>query len=641
MCGFIGFNSKDQSWQNLTIFSSLSAKLSHRGPDDYGIFVSNLSDMQVTSKDLNQPSSTLNLLHHRLSILGLTDAGRQPMASPCGRFILVYNGEIYNYRELAKELETLGHQFRTGTDSEVLLAAFMQWGTDCLPKLSGMYAFAIFDQTAKTITLGRDNFGIKPLFYYLGNAGFAFASEIRPLLELPGIQRQANSQVVFEYLVNGRQENSGKTFFADIHELPPAHFAVYSIEKNAFVEKKAYWQLQTEERTALTKAEAARDIEDIFTNSVKLHMRSDVDICATLSGGIDSSSIVMAIKKALGDEQDVNTISFVARDKKICEEYWIDIVNNASGAKANKVNVEYHNVLNDLDDIIYAQEQPFGSTSPVAQFNVFRKIHELNYKVVLDGQGADEMLGGYRSYLYAYLISLFRQRKYLSSSVLAFNISRLPGVSNSLLHILKHAVSCRKILKLNQSASAVKNTPDWTNLQWFNDKEVLAYPSWAASSNKVLKENLAATFTHFSLPHLLRVQDRNSMHFSIESRVPFLNVDLVNYIFSLPESYLIDLTATTKSVFRHAMQPLVPPEILARKDKIGFSTPEESWLKSHASWVTDTLSSEVANSIPALNSAAMLAEWNKLQAGKTHFCWRYWRMLNLVKWTERFNVTYA
>ena len=392
MCGIAGF--VGAPGVGLTALRGWGELLEHRGPDDVGLDV--LAPAGFGSgRDpaCIGPDAQAVLWHRRLSILDLSEAGWQPMSSADGRHHLILNGEIYNYLELRGELESLGIRFRSRSDTEVLLEAWRRWGTAVLPRLTGMFAFALLDVRERTLTLARDPFGIKPLLYSHWPGGFAFASEPKALLALPQVRRKVNAQRVYDYLRFGLTDHGTETMFSDLHSLPPAHWMEVSLDQAVASAPVCYWELASDERYAGTFEQAADELRERFVDSVRLHLRSDVPVGAALSGGIDSTAIVMAMR-ALEPGLELHTFSYVADDPELTEERWLDLAASACRATPHKTSATPAQLGTDLDPLLRAQDEPFGSTSIHAQQRLIPLAREARIKVMLDGQGADELLGG-------------------------------------------------------------------------------------------------------------------------------------------------------------------------------------------------------------------------------------------------------
>lgn len=641
MCGIAGLVGSRESDLCLSWLSQSLGTLQHRGPDDYGWLVDTAQGLQTGRGELPPPSLTTLLLHRRLSILDLSESGWQPMTTPDRSAAIVFNGEIYNFLELREELIREGCSFRSSSDTEVLLHACAHWGAAALRRLVGMFSFAFLDNRRRTLFLARDHFGIKPLYYFHSAGRFAFASEIKALLGLPFVRRSVNPQRFYEYLRFGRTDHGGDTFFAEIHQLPAAHYLEMSLDNPRTVEPVRYWDLAGRERIDLSFDEAAAHLRDLFLENIQLHLRSDVPVGAALSGGIDSSAIVAGMR-AVHPKADLHAFSYIADDPAVSEEKWVDLAAGHTRAAVHKIRATPEELAADLDDLIRTQDEPFGSTSIYAQYRVFKLARETGITVMLDGQGADELLAGYRPYLAARLGSLLRQGHWLQAVKFAKRAAKLPG-SRGLFRLLLQAgsVLCPARCKaIAHSLLGESLMPAWLNGAWFHTRGVTAPSAYRRARRDVLREQLRETVVSTSLPMLLRFEDRNSMASSIESRVPFLTPALAEFVWRLPEEYILGADGTSKNVFRKAMRGLVPDAILDRRDKIGFATPEKRWLTALRPWVEATLSSARAHAIPALKPAAMQMEWQAVLAGRRPFDFRVWRWLNLIRWADYFDVRF-
>ncbi|MFN5516608.1 MAG: asparagine synthase (glutamine-hydrolyzing) [Cyanobacteriota bacterium] len=641
MCGIAGILHFNQTPIPTPDLRQLSQSLYHRGPDDQGYLTYSPQTEIAVSRDPEQlPPGILALLHRRLSILDLSPAGWQPMVSQDRRYAIAFNGEIYNYLELQSELKQLGYNFRSQTDTEVLLTAYIHWGQAILPRLVGMFAFALLDADKQTLFLARDFFGIKPLYYSAWETGFAFASEIKALLRLPQIKRQINPQRLYDFLTCGLTDAGAETLLSSVRQLPAAH--CLEIDLTAPIptpSPRRYWQVVPDPTLDLSFAEAARHCRDIFLDNISLHLRSDVPVGVALSGGVDSSSIVMAMRR-LNPQQEIHSFSYTAEDPQINEENWIDIVVGAAQTVSHKTRPTPQELVADLDPLIYTQDEPFGSTSIYAQHRVFRLAQANGIKVMLDGQGADELLGGYYPYLAARLASLIRQGKWLKAKQFFQKICQFPGAEN--YPFFKQALGLFLPLDLKTQIKGYLGKPAfplWLNAPWFQARRVHSNTIPRLQGTDLLRAQLLQSLDT-SLPGLLRYEDRNSMAHSLESRVPFLTPKLVNFLFSLPEDYIIGADSVTKAVFREGMKDILPEPIRTRRDKIGFATPELSWLTTLNPWVEKVLKSETAQTIPVLNIEIIEQEWQAILDQKSPFDFRVWRWLNLIKWAEHNQITF-
>ncbi len=642
MCGIAGLLLFRDSGIEANILKSLSSSLSDRGPDDLGFLGWSLSTpAQISRNPDSVKNSRICLLHRRLSILDLSPAGWQPMGTRDGRYYIVFNGEIYNYLELQAQLKDLGHQFHSHTDTEVLLAAYAQWGNQALNKLVGMFAFAILDTYEHTLFLARDFFGIKPLYYTYYQNGLAFASEIKALLKLPGVNRRVNPQRLYDYLHSGLTDYGGETLFVDIKQLPPSHFLKVALDKPQQPQIERYWQLDINQHSDISFTEAAEHLRHLFLESISLHLRSDVPVGAALSGGIDSSAIVMAMRHLQGEQLQLHTFSYIASDPSLSEEKWVDTVAEAAAVFGHKVQPTPQDLINDLNILVDLQDEPFGSTSIYAQYRVFQMAKAAGIKVMLDGQGADEFLGGYRPYLAARLSSLIRQGKWGSASQFLQRITKQPGVNQKKMLLRAVGLLLPPSLQISLRHLITKDFhPHWLNSGWFAKYGLVPRPYQNQHGLEILRSELSQAISATSLPMLLRYEDRNSMAHSIESRVPFLTPELINFIFSLPEEFIIAEDGTSKAIFRQAMRGIVPDKILDRKDKIGFATPEQNWLQELRPWFEAVLNSEMATQIPALNMPQMKKEFISVMEGRSTYNFHIWRWVNLIRWAERFSVTF-
>jgi len=399
MCGICGIFAKEKiTVQHRELISKMNSVLQHRGPDDQGEYF----------------GENVALGHRRLSIIDLSSAGHQPMKYQ-NRYVMVYNGEIYNYLELRQQLKEQGYIFTTETDSEVVMAAYDCFGESCFAMFNGMWALAIWDEEKQELILSRDRFGVKPLYYYIDNSKLVFASEIKAILEDETYQRIANDKIVFDYLSKGLLDHTNETFFDNVFKLPEGTYAKikeleHEIKPVCFekVEFKQYIDTKVDE--SLNKK-----FKETFESAVKLRMRADVPLGSCLSGGLDSSSIVCCMDDIIKRENLENrqyTFSYCAGDSKLNEEAYINEVVASTDVEPEYVRIESVNLLDELDKLIYYQDEPFSTTGMYAGFCVYRRAGEKGVKVLLDGQGADEILCGYRKSRIYYLRKLISEKRF-------------------------------------------------------------------------------------------------------------------------------------------------------------------------------------------------------------------------------------
>jgi asparagine synthase (glutamine-hydrolysing) len=630
MCGIAGSFFSQKSDINNKLFRNALSSINHRGPDDEGIEQFELLD-----------NSEIYLGHKRLSILDLTPLGHQPMFSEDRRLVIVFNGEIYNFKEIRAELILNGFNFNSNSDTEVLLAGWQFWGESILNRLIGMFAFAIYDVQNDEIILVRDAFGIKPLFYSCDNNGnFCFGSEIQVVEIIRNTRSEINFQRVFDYIIHGIQDSPNGTFYRNIHHLPPASLLRFSINRRQILSINKWWLPSIKTNHSITFDEAAYKFRKLFLDSVKMHLVSDVSVGAALSGGLDSSAIVCAMRYLYPD-MPIHTFSYIAsNDDSLNEEKWVDLVNTHVNAIPHKIYVDSDEFNNDCEKLILSQGEPFNSTSIYAQYRIFQEARKCNIPVILEGQGADELLAGYEGYPGHRMKSLFekislkklfsfaknwkKQRSGVKSPWKAFIGRLLPRVIHNYL-IIKENSNTLAVVNFNfiKDKGVILNTPS-------TNKYSYAY------GNRV-KESLVYSITEHALPSLLRFGDRNAMAFSIENRVPFLTIPLANFLLSLPEGFLISDDGISKSVLREALRGIVPDIILDRKDKIGFVTPMSEWLK-----IFLTTNRDIANPSIQVNGLfkdnlffnVLKNELDDINSNKQTI----WRIINFSYWLKLKNT---
>lgn len=642
MCGIAGILQTGGKCVEASWLKKISQALRHRGPDDAGFLGWTPSAGAVAIRDPRQvDGATLAFVHRRLSILDLSESGWQPMQSDDRLYSIVFNGEIYNYLELRAELEKEGHVFHSQSDTEVLLKAYIQWGQGALGKLMGMFAFAVLDLRRDSLFLARDFFGIKPLYYCQSETAFGFASETNTLLQFPGVSRRVNPHRLFPYLRFGMTDYGSETLWHDIHQLPAAHYIEVPLSRAGNSSPVPYWRIPPYEPQQIGYDEAACGLREMLLKSIQMHLRSDVPLGACLSGGLDSSGIVMAMRDLLGQTGDIRTFSHIASDETVNEERWIDVVVGAAKTRSYRVCPSESDLLASVEDLVRSQGEPFGSTSIFAQYKVFELAHQNGMKVMLDGQGADEMLGGYWNFLGARIASLIAQWRLSQAARLYWQARRLPGTSSIDLAAMASGMLLPPWLQEGGRRLVGRDLlPAWLNRDWFMERGIGFLEPLQGQGPNRLRSQLVMSMECVSLPMLLRYEDRNSMRFSIESRVPFLTQHIAAWLLSLPEEYIVDRKANRKAIYRSAMRGLVPDAILDRKDKIGFAAPEHNWLRRLAPWVEERLGSEVAHSIPGLNLEEARANWKDVLSGRRNDGRCTWRWINLIEWTRLFDAEY-
>jgi len=630
MCGIVGVVTGRPLDVDL---ASALATLRHRGPDDSGALYWRPGAPPV--EDATGPSPCrVAFGHRRLSIIDLTSAGHQPMSSADGRWWIVFNGEVYNYLELRAELEQGGVRFRTRTDTEVVLMALVHWRPEvALKRFRGMFAFGLLDTHQGSVLLARDPFGIKPLFVCHWRDGVAFASETGPLLDLPGVDRALNPERTWLYLRFGVTDHGGDTMLAGIRQVPPGHWGRLETEEPSSDWRfQPFWDPQSIVGRTIGFDDAVEQVRHLFLRNIAWHLRSDVPVGTALSGGIDSSAIVCAIRH-LNPDQEIHTFSFLADDARLNEGAWVDVVNRHITAIPHPVRSSADDLSGDLDRLIRCQGEPFGSTSIYAQHRIFRAAREAGITVMLDGQGADEMLGGYVPYQGARLASLLGRGRLIKAT--QFLRAQRAWPDRTARFVLVTALGYLLPDALRPAARSLvgrSDRPTWANLRWFQDRGVqLDCPWYHGRNGEYLRSGLQESVVT-NLLALLRYEDRNSMAYSVESRVPFLTTDLAELLLSLPEDHLIGDDGMSKRVFRAAMRGIVPDVILHRRDKIGFATPELAWLREHSGFVDQALA--LTPAAPCLDGAGAARYCHDAIEGTIPFSFQTWRLANFLLWNS-------
>src|SRR5579883_476984 len=617
------------------LLDRLDRTLAHRGPDGSG-----LATYRRDAAPCDPVTAEVALVHRRLAIIDLDRRADQPMASVDGRLVLIFNGEIYNYVELREELSRAGHVFHTSSDSEVLIAAFAAWGPAALARFVGMFAFAMLDRQKRELFIARDPFGIKPLFWALGSDCIALASEIGPLLEVPGVRRTAEVARTSLFLAAGATDAGPATLFSAIRSLPAGTWATIALDAPTAPSPVTYWHAQIAPQP-MPCAHAARDLRGLFLDSIKLHLRSDVPLGIALSGGVDSSSILAGVRAVGGEDVAIHTFSFLAEGSDVDETPFIELAAASAGAHRANVRIRPDEIVADIDALVATQGEPFGSLSIYAQHRVMRLAAANGIKVMLDGQGADELFAGYRPYLARRLSELIARFEWGGAMRLIRRMLALPGVHAGLIAQAFEPAVPASLRAFARDLIGRPLLPPWIDARWFAERGLLtagAAPRW---QKDFLHQALAQSLTDTVLPALLRYEDRNSMAFAIESRVPFLTTALAKFAYAQPSVHLIDSDATSKAVLRAAMRGLVPDAILDRRDKIGFATPDRLWARALRPWFARVLGSETARSLPWLRAAEALEALERRVARSQAFGFDLWRTVNLIRWIEVFDVSYA
>lgn len=627
MCGIAGFI----GFKNDNLIKQMSQDMLHRGPDGEGYYM----------------HENVSLLNRRLAIID-RKGGDQPIYNEDKTIAVVYNGEIYNYQELRTELAKHGHIFSTHSDTEVIVHGYEQWGDHCFDRFNGMFGVGLYDSKRNRLLLARDHFGIKPLYYsriddtHDSTQKLLFASEIKPLLNSGLINTKPNDKIIYRYLKFRIHDDQDETFFENIYRVMPGEMLII---ENDTVKKEHFSTLETDLNShseAKTKKPAGsrsvsfgvsqdqdttQKFKELLTDAVRLRLISEVPVGTCLSGGLDSSSVVAIVNKllhehvkeasSLGGKQ--NTFSAVFPGSTNDEEKYIDeLLQKLKNVESHKVYPKPENFFEEIADFIRTQEEPTISTGPYAQYKVMQEAHKY-VTVLLDGQGADEMMAGYLPYYFVYLKQLKKEKKWFQL---------LTEVWNSRDVLVKYGW-----LKLLRNLSVKKDVPVSSLLQKTFTAQYRHERFIVADEN--LKTRLTEDIFRNSLQSLLRYEDRNSMRFSIEGRVPFLDFRLLRYLFSLPNKAIIN-HGWNKYILRESVKDLLPSIITKRRNKIGFTTPEYEWFMRMKNRIYGIFLSEAFAKRKYFNQQEVLKAFQQFIEGKNDDTMVFWRLLNLELWLREF-----
>jgi len=561
MCGIAAVISKNSRLVFKERIDSGIRCLAHRGPDDEATWINE--------------KNTVAFGHLRLSILDLSNQAAQPMHY-LNRYTIVHNGELYNYIEVRDQLKQDGYHFISQSDTEVIVAAYDHWGTSCLQHFEGMFAFGIWDEQEQNLFAARDRFGEKPFFFFFDKEQFLFASEMKSLFSMD-VAKQVNHALLYNFFTVGYTSNPAdprETFYQNIYKLPAASFLTYSLEQNE-VRVEKYWQVYADVK-AVSEQDAIEQFQHLFSHSIKRRLRSDVSIGTSLSGGLDSSSVVAFCDGQLSNQYSHKCFTASFQNFEKDELKYAQLVAKQFGLEHYVTVIGSNEAVKLMDEVMYHQEEPIASASALAQFKVFKLAKENDVSVLLDGQGADETLAGYHKYYKWYWQELYRNRKLKSSrelvSARALGITEYFGLKNKIAAVFPEFAA--GILQTRRAKNAFHH-PDLERDFAFSNKQSSYYTTPTAFDlNGALYYN---TFVN-GLEELLRFADRNSMAHAVEVRLPFLEHRLVEFLFSLPPDLKIH-NGWTKWLLRRTVEKMLPNQIVWRKDKIGFEPPQKKWME--------------------------------------------------------------
>ncbi len=602
MCGISGIINKTKKVVNQDEIKKINDLIVHRGPDDEGFYFSN----------------NFAFGHRRLSILDLSSAGHQPMHY-LDKYTITYNGEVYNYLEIKEELLDEGYIFKSHTDTEVILASYDKWGQECVNKFNGMWAFAIYDKEKDIIFCSRDRFGIKPFYYTEVDNKFIFGSEIKQLLEFYE-DKYVNKNILMDYLIIGFEEHTNETFFENIFKLEQSHNLIYNLTTNSYKIEKYYDIALDDNVKKLNEKESIKLYDKKLRNAIKLRLRSDVKIGTCLSGGLDSSSIASIASKIYNKESTEKFIAIHAKStqKSNDESKFAQEVALYCNLDLKIIEPSKNDFLSSIDEVIYTQEEPFGDPSIFMQYFVMKQAKEEKCKVMLDGQGGDETLLGYERYYPAYLMGLgfFKMIKGF------FNVS-----NNSKLSIKQLVGYMIYFTNTKIRIKVLKKRNDFIKKEYF---DMISIETIEQNSKNYLNIfNLQYNEIYKTqMPHLLKYEDKNSMRNSIETRLPFIDFNVLKSAISLDNNLKIK-DGWTKYILRKVVNNILPKNIVWRKNKFGFEAPIDSWMNIIEKDMQNIINESSIIKV-LINEKINFKKLNNIQK---------WRFFNIAKWEEIYNVS--
>jgi asparagine synthase (glutamine-hydrolysing) len=544
----------------------------YRGPDGYGFAYVSSKDAakcEIIHDQERWPATAapvVGLGNRRLAILDTTAAGSQPMQIDESGLCITFNGEIYNFKEIRDELEQEGHRFRTGTDTEVILRSYQQWGIECLRRFNGMWAFALWDNARRRLFCARDRFGVKPFYYALHDGTFFFGSEIKQVLQASGMARHANAQTVFALLEWGLADHSSETFFEGVYQLPAAHFLTLELGEMLSPVIRRYWDLRIDPETNLTEREATEEFRFRFRNAVQIRLRSDVPVGVSLSGGLDSSAILCQAHE-IAPQTEFQTFSACFEEREIDEREYMAAAISATGSLSHPTYPTGAEFWDGIESLVFHHDEPLGAARTFSQWRLMRSAREKGIPVILGGQGADEALCGYQKYRYFYFWDLLR-----GADPRLFREVLMWLHSGTTTHGGLAAATRYLPAAIRRPFSPAERL---CNREFRNSVNIVGMKPGAGGT---VADRQKADLTYSGIPGFLRHEDRNSMAHSVETRHPFLDYRLVEFAVNCPPEFKLR-DGWTKWILRNALKGILPEKVRLRRSKLGFDAPDERWMR--------------------------------------------------------------
>lgn len=611
----------------------------HRGPDGEGFLA--LCDSPLEPKRFDAATAQavrgarVLFGHRRLAIVDLSESGSQPMASADGEVWITYNGEVYNHPELRAQLEQIGHRFMSRSDTEVILAAYRQWGVDCLQRFNGMFAFVLVDRRRRLVWAVRDRFGVKPLYWWRApNGVLAFASEIKQFTLLPGWRARLNGPRARDFLITGAYEHTDETLFEGVRQLRGGEMLRLVLDPPAEPRIDRWYDLRPRPFTG-TFAEAKAGFRELLTDAVRLRLRADVAVGSCLSGGLDSSAIVCLTSRLRGGADGTEpqlAFSALSDSPRYDERRYAQAVAQRAAINLYTVTPRAEDLVSALDPLVWSQDEPIGSTSIFAQSEVFRLAAEQKVKVMLDGQGADETLGGYPVFRAVALAELAVKLRLFRL------LQELRVAAQGSLRLLARALAPTAAVALVRSRISAEAEA------WFDHSRLglaagASLPMGDAAARRDFRALSREQVLTSSLPALLHWEDRSSMAHGVEARVPFLDYRLVEFVLGLPTEAKFQ-AGVAKRLLREALQDVLPEAVFRRTDKLGFQLAEDEWARERPDMMRRLLADSVADS-GGLIRPGILALFDQFVTGARPYTFLFWRVISFARWMRRFEVSLA
>lgn len=611
MCGIAGILSNRSGKEYYSEVEKMTDAIRHRGPDDSGIFA----------------DENICLGHRRLSIIDLSENGHQPMFNDDLTITIVFNGEIFNYIELRDQLKDK-YNFKTDSDTEVIICYYEEYGVECLSYFNGMFAFALWDSKNETLFCARDRFGKKPFYYYQTENEFIFCSEIKPVLNFPSVKKAYNEKAITEYILYSLQDHSRDTFFKNIYQLEQGSYALVKKRKGR-IEKNSHKYYDINIGT-INHENSPEEFLRLFRDSVRLRLRSDVPVGILLSGGLDSAAVTQAVFDLSENKREIKLFTAASHEIDVDESPYATIVAKKFGFDHQIIYPDGTQLLEDLKEITLLHEKPVAGTSIFSHYNIIKAINKYNVRVIIHGQGSDELLGGYDNFYNPYLSQFIREFKfctYLKELKQCSGKSDL-SVSRLFLSSMNKALFKPFTIRRNFDSSLLKSSFRKCLVDFKQYK-------LARISDNVFTNELYNYMKVNNLPYILQYEDRNSMAFSIESRTPFLDYRLVDYCFNLPAHFKIN-NGDRKVILKQAMRNRLPDSIIDRQ-KRGFPTPTRKWLvQDSKNGIIETFKSSSFKDNPFFNHESVINIFEMYCKGDLKYEQDIWKVLAIHTWYKLF-----